>query len=275
MGVIVPIRHAVKPQYPAPINWLAPITNELVAVYKCDNQGRLIDSARGHHGTYSGNPTIVGSKFGKGLDFDGAGDSATISDHADLNFGTNDDITIVVLTKPGATSQDSELLEKQSGNPLYQIIATGLNTWRFVIRDTGGSLIFAEATTVQILNQWQHLAGRRKYGDVIDISVNGMQEDSTSDTVGSITNTTDLLIATGNSGDYNGVINYIYIWRRYLKDAELRSLYHFPNQIFMPIVQRVNVPVAAVGGRIMSSLTNHGGLAGRGGIAGVGGGLAG
>jgi len=32
---------------------------------------------------------------------------------------------------------------------------------------------------------------------------------------------------------------------------------------------------AAVGGRIMSSITNHGGLAGHGGIAGPGGGLAG
>ena len=34
-------------------------------------------------------------------------------------------------------------------------------------------------------------------------------------------------------------------------------------------------PAPVVGGRIMSSLTNHGGLAGYGGIAGQGGGLAG
>lgn len=40
------------------------------------------------------------------------------------------------------------------------------------------------------------------------------------------------------------------------------------------VIVNKNIVIQDGGGRIMSSLVNHGGLAGRGGIAGIGGGLA-
>ena len=63
-------------------------------------------------------------------------------------------------------------------------------------------------------------------------------------------------------------------WESCLSDTDAMELSIDPWQIFQPITRRLYFDVAAASGRIMSSLTRHGGLAGSGGIAGHGGGLA-
>ncbi|MCK5235670.1 MAG: hypothetical protein KAR06_01695 [Deltaproteobacteria bacterium] len=80
----------------------------------------------------------------------------------------------------------------------------------------------------------------------------------------------------GNGEDYNGVLKWLVLYDDYLPSAEIIQFQRDP----FGLIELADLPIGFVAGappagRIMSSLTNHGGLAGRGGIAGQGGGLAG
>jgi len=86
-------------------------------------------------------------------------------------------------------------------------------------------------------------------------------------------------LSDGNSrttfgGGADGMLSLALLAQRAWSDARAHEFCANPWQIFQPITRRLYFDVAAAGGRIMSSLTRHGGLAGSGGIAGHGGGLA-
>ena len=76
--------------------------------------------------------------------------------------------------------------------------------------------------------------------------------------------------------EFAGNIYYFAVHSRQLSDGEIMLLHRAPYSFLRDATVRVFVepPAAPVGGRIMSSLAHHGGLAGMGGIAGQGGGLA-
>ncbi len=79
---------------------------------------------------------------------------------------------------------------------------------------------------------------------------------------------------SGYNGHPNAVIPIGAFWTDDPGDGAARELSLNPLRIFEPSFRKSYIAVAAASGRIMSSLTRHGGLAGSGGIAGVGGGLA-
>lgn len=257
-----------KPPQPK-IDWSNPLNKSLVAAYYPTQSGRLIDIANRHHGTASGNPVMESTPKGVGITLDGVGDSYSIPDSADLDFGASDDCTIIVFTRPDAINQDAELLEKQSGNPLYQIIAQGAgngNTWWFQVRDTGGTLINVASTTTVAAGAFHQVVCRRAAGSTIDISINGVQEDSTGDTTGSWANATPLLIGTGNSADYTGWIGYILIFRRRLSDSEVKKIYNNPNRLLQPRSQVIPFTIPAAGGAVVGPYK----LLGSGGVLGYG-----
>ena len=78
----------------------------------------------------------------------------------------------------------------------------------------------------------------------------------------------------GFSSKFDVALNGLILGK--LSSSEAGTLSENLWQLYEPLPRRIWVPsVAAASGRIMSSLTRHGGLAGSGGIAGHGGGLAG
>lgn len=80
---------------------------------------------------------------------------------------------------------------------------------------------------------------------------------------------------TGNSNKWLGNINILGISFRVWSENEVRQFMADPYAMLRRRPRTYFVPSAPVGGRIMSSLVNAGGLVGSGGIAGRGGGLAG
>ena len=80
----------------------------------------------------------------------------------------------------------------------------------------------------------------------------------------------DNAIRTG----YLGALFFLAFWDRVLTPEEVVKITNDPYQIYAQEKKRAYKVPAAASGRIMSSLTRHGGLAGLGGIAGHGGGLA-
>ncbi len=245
-------RPNVRPIGDVEIDWSNMMTRGLVAAYLLDGSGILRDIAKNHNGTILGTPVGRVDAKGKHVLLNGTNAAYSIPDHADLDFGANDDCTIAALTKPNATNQDSELFEKQLGNPLYQVVVqSDMNggNWWWQVRDTGGTLISAESTTQYAIGRYDQIMCRRDAGTTIDISINGVQEDSTVDTTGDWSNATPLLIGNGNGGFYSGTINYLYIFRRRLTDFEGMSIYRNPYQLLAPKTNFFFVPqeVAAVG----------------------------
>lgn len=73
----------------------------------------------------------------------------------------------------------------------------------------------------------------------------------------------------------DGSLDRAMIWESFLDDSVLQKIAFNPNQFFKIPQAFIPGQIISASGRIMSSLTNYGGLAGLGGIAGSGGGLAG
>ena len=81
------------------------------------------------------------------------------------------------------------------------------------------------------------------------------------------------------TGYYNGEVEWIGIWNRWITDSEIGALSSGISP-FAPISRALYfpgfaVPAAGGGGTVVTSLAGEGGLAGAGGLAGPGGGLAG
>lgn len=94
-----------------------------------------------------------------------------------------------------------------------------------------------------------------------------------------ITTGTDRTMACGAASsatpEQQGLYLAFYIYNDYeLNDAQNQQLHRDPYGPIRPDLRTIGKAAAVAGGRIMSSLAHHGGLAGMGGIAGAGGGLA-
>ncbi len=188
-------------------------------------------------------------------------------------------------TLPGTGGTEAGLFEKSIGgaiNKSYLILVdNSVLIGRAVV---GGNVAARDAVdpTNFPLNVWKHVA--YTYDEVSGDSflyVDGLEVDSTTSVGGAI----DTGSGTAHIGSltqaearfhWDGFMDDIFIDNRPLSSSEIFQLYSLKRGgIFQLRPVTVGKAVAAAGGRIMSSLTNAGGLAGVGGIAGQGGGLAG
>ena len=116
-----------------------------------------------------------------------------------------------------------------------------------------------------------------KEGTDYKIYINGFLDNSgtNADTITSLS--TDILVGADTSNVWysNFIFKGLYLWDSALKQNELLLFQTTPYAPFQLADNPIGFVAAVAAGRIMSSLTNHGGLAGFGGIAGRGGGLAG
>ncbi len=200
-----------------------------------------------------------------------------------INLGTDPLLTgigigdFTLLIWINTTTNNSDIISNgvsTAGKFLLQI--DGSDQAKAHLWTTGGSGITAGTSNIGD-GAW-HLIGQRVKGTVITVWVDGQEENSAaiSGTKAAATSQLDIGSRGGASPFYTGLFDDCLIYSRGLSDSEMHRLWILKRGgIFQrrPIV--VAKAPAAVGGRIMSSLTNAGGLAGVGGIAGTGGGLAG
>ena len=225
-----------QPPAGIPIDWTNPLTKGLVAAYIFDTPGKLRDVVGVHDSTsVGGSPDVVPSPIGLSTLFNGTDDDYTISDHPDLD--ASGDFSVVVGLTPSAASQNDEVIEKQSGNPLWQIRAnTSDNKWYWMGRDTPGTLVTCTSASSQVADKYTQLIGVKSVADDrLVLYVDGVfdaEEPDTSD--GDWSTSGNVLIAAGNTGNYQGTYHYVYIFQSALSDSDARKLWENPWQIFKP-----------------------------------------
>ncbi len=240
-----------KPPKNTPI--ALPFRKSLVAAWTMDDEGRLVDrTGRGHNASATGNPILANNQHGRlGTKFDGTGDWYDVADHADLDIGA-ESVTFLVGTIPTALGSFMEILEKQTGTPRFQLSVDHNGEAFFEGRNSASVAINARTGISRIVaGQYFHLAGRRILGSEVSIWVNGdadraasqRQADPNSD---SWATAIDLRIGDGTSGSYTGIVDYIYLFKQALSDAEIRSFAKNPWQLFEP--RTIWIPVGAEAG---------------------------
>lgn len=142
----------------------------------------------------------------------------------------------------------------------------------------------SHTSTRAISDDLPHVALMTRDGVTSDwdlkLYIDGVKDSETLGDTNNPNSQTDMIFRLGVLGsnliNLTGSLIDVLVWDRALSEVEAVEA---SNDIFSFVRMRVPMPffvpaAAAGGGRIMSSLARHGGLAGIGGIAGPGGGLA-
>ena len=223
----------------------------LVAAWTFDDDSKLVDRTnRGHNvATADGNPTLEGNDSGAlATRFDGTGDWYDVADHNDLDVGA-ESATFLVGVIPKALAIFTEILEKQDTNERYQLSVDNNGDAFFEGKAGGVGVGAVTAAPIITVGNYFHLAGIRDLGNTVSIGVNGappsgsaILADPNSSSWG---NAIDMRIGAGTSGDFNGIIDYCYIFKTALTQAWVTSFAINPWQLFQP--RTLFVPTEFVG----------------------------
>ena len=301
MGVINRSQVRTKqPQYPV---GLAPgWRNGIIGVWKPFAGRTRVSTLHSSFGRYEGDKTDVGSRYTlHGYLADGSSELSTVPCADGLAFScdgsTQKGINEDCLGSGDPFEPDNDftvaarfLLRTVASE---QIIFGGMNGVQVPIWRYGWGLV-ADSTTIRAVSSQnsttQNASGGPivankfytavcvKRGTTVKLFLDEAMTSATCDStpqagyyIGCLSNGNNRTDFTGGG---NGLVSLGLLAQRAWSDGEARAFCANPWQLFQPITRRLYFDEAAAGGRIMSSLTRHGGLAGSGGIAGHGGGLA-
>jgi len=212
----------------------------IVAYWKCDEaSGNLLDSVGSNHLTTSNVGSTTG-KIGNCRDWDlSTSSNALINDNADLSMGDIDfSICAWVNLKSKPASVMNIVCKRQNENNPH-----GLEYWirwintsdrfEFLVSNNGevGGMTTLTATNfgAPSLATWYFIAARHDAAaNVISISVNDGTPNTASHSGGAYDGTEKFGI--GNTafpnGYFDGQIDEVGLWKRYLTDAEITTLYN-------------------------------------------------
>ena len=209
--------------------------NSLVGWWRMDDvnsSGDPTDYTGVNNGTAVDDTSQTDSGYlGKGFKFDGAGDYVDCGNDTSINFDNNMDYTYSAwaygVGMEGSEEQESiismEDLGKTKGFSLYHEYGTP-NTIRFWEWSTSTYIVLGEYSD----NTWYHVAFTyNSFDNEIRVYKNGMYIDS-DNAVGIFSNTENFLIGAGITGmDYhwNGTIDDVMIFNRFLSAEEIQALY--------------------------------------------------
>ena len=260
------------------------------AAFAAENSGSPHNMAKVYEeGTASGDPTWGTGDYGPVLSYDGAGDYHTFPTRQLVDLDKPFTVAYRILHRTASGSPVSLTIKTGVANkPLELFFSTTLTTYKpFAFGQANSGAANLGPTTDDgvspAMNLWHDIAFSYNGSGSAGITTPGNwqlwwnQKNETvinTDAFGGVTDQTSLGAQPtgGNAADCD--IDYLVV----LDGIEAPELLQRPEQVLRLIESQSRVvflPVAAAGGgRIMSSLANHGGLAGYGGIAGDGGGLA-
>lgn len=223
-------------------------------------------------------------KNGHTLGYDGSNDNVLVVDSPILRPAK---VTIAAWVKADASQPDgtSIIVDKYSfaNSDGFHLAIESNGFSKIDVWGAGGEVIVTNGTDIRGDGIMHLIVGTYDGNNTTDgtrIYVDGIEEANgigRGDIQYDVT-PFDLTIADNNAAQgrfrWAGEIGDVYLWNRALLPSEIMQLYIDPSAL--PRIRSLILGKApVVGGRIMSSLVNAGGLAGYGGIAGKGGGLAG
>jgi len=272
-----------------PVNWLHPLNRGLEAwwlVMLGNNAGsKLVDITKhGNDGTLTNMDTGKAWKgtnrlggFGA-LATDGVDDFIEITDHSRLDLTTG--MTISFDNNPSTIQLQGIIVKDKGGasDTPYLVRMTGSGTYSLSLFDGAATFENVDTTTVGSVGVWNNIISTYN-GSEMTIDFNGTQEATEAATITPVQTTGNLFLCdnpVGANREFHGLIDNIRIWNRALSKSEKKAVYHDSRLGYPETINWIDdSSVLLVGGRVMSSLVNAGGLAAVGGIAGKGGGLAG
>lgn len=237
-----------KPPLGVEVDWSNPITEGLVGCWLFNEGGgdKVYDSSgNGNTGTLTNMafPSTIASgwnsgKDGIGLKFDGSNDYISVDDTSSIGDGVQSELTIVMGFKPRvALTQDGNvhrMLEKGDcyfflqGDGHFLLGNGGMN---FLVK-RGNTLYTAEIKQTLNANQEYFIVGTFD-GTHISVYLDNIWKDTTS--VGGKIDDDKLALKIGadDSGKYfNGFINFVYIYNRFLSSQAHGQLYINPYGMF-------------------------------------------
>jgi len=245
-----------------------------------EGAGRTVHDVSGYgcHGSLSGDPVWASGRFGRAIEFDGVDDWLDMGDH--LDQGT-DDITVCAIVKYSASSQPDDWF----GTRLGAIVGKGhqdnngkgyglcVDTdnkicWEVHDQTTG----YTVASDGALNDGRYHMAlgvCDRDSSTGLRLYIDGIRQSATADptAIAGHDLTGSRAFAVGsrqeeNNGtwywDFQGSVACVYVWRRVLRDAEIRALQRDPFALFAS--RRSSAVLSASTGQIVQlagSATGH------------------
>ena len=156
------------------------------------------------------------SNFYKGsFEFDGSGDGITCPDNTDFEFGSGD-FTVECWAKQDNTSGFDVFVGKYAGSSDGEfIIGKNGNTPSFFWQDSSGNNSISATNFRANTSSWYHIAGVRE-GNVFTLYVNGICENSTTDSTTIKTTSNKLTIGFENdqsSSAFDGYLQDVRIYK--------------------------------------------------------------
>ena len=275
------------------MDWASPITRDLVAYFPLTylTERDITGKSRTATLTKGGSPTPDREQGFPSTYFNRASNEKILIDKTALfdTAGLNTWAIEIWALFDGSSSTTYDLVGQWNSASLNKhVIITGPhnNNKAFleVKNDAEASVVVSNQgpTLYPTDGLWHQILATFEANTAAHLYVDGALIGSDTSSVGIMDTDSSENWVVGGQQDFNNNLYYGWLrdlrfWRRVLTPEEVRSLYWDHWQVFEPQMQFLPVAAGAppVGGRIMSSLAYHGGLAGQGGIAGAGGGLAG
>lgn len=220
----------LKPIRAIQLNRSHPLARGLVGCWLF-NEGagdKVFDlSGQGNHGTLKGDPVWVGGKFGSCLDYDGTGDYVQVPDIA---FGQNSCWTVSAWLN-WRSDDGSYVFPFGDHDSNYESFMLRHWLWVFAYRMTNGTYVYFSISSSDYYQVgWFHIAFVSD-GTNLSLYLNGKPKE----TVG-ISNTTLTFSGIGqgynNNYEFNGLIDDVKVYERFLSVAEIARLYREPFCMF-------------------------------------------
>ena len=179
----------------------------------------------------------AGSSYRPFWDFDQDSDFITVSDSADIDFGTGP-FTIEWFGRLAGfanvgSSLNSILAKDQlATDPSYGLIMLSNDKIRFDVNNVGG----ADSDSAATLNTDVHIIGTRDSAGLITLYINGVAQADTETETGDVDNAADLIFGDDSTTtrELNGESEYIRLWNRALSAAEVLTQYNGGSYLAVP-----------------------------------------
>ncbi|MEM3455459.1 MAG: LamG domain-containing protein, partial [Candidatus Micrarchaeia archaeon] len=172
-------------------------------------------------------------KFGSAISFDGVDDYINLGSSSYLTPGSGN-FTVMAWIRSNSTAQ-GQIVARHGGVQQYWAF-TKTDKVRFVIRDQSMNEPMVTSSSFVTNNTWIHVAAVRDIvTDKLYIYINGVLENSTTDTTTGPIDATGLTTAVGRLGGtaqeyFNGSIDEVRIYNRALSADEIKMHYQMEFQ---------------------------------------------
>lgn len=182
-------------------------------------------SGNNNNGTLTNGASVVNTRGGRALDFDGIDDYVSVAN----KIPTTGEFTLSAFIKTSQVSEGNLFSNNNSQSGRFDLKATSLSGGIYVplLFINGSPNVLMYATTAINDGNFHHVSVTRNAVNLFAIYVDGKQENTTTNSV-SIDTTTNYRIAArpaDNTQNFNGQLDDIRIYSRALTPAEIRQLF--------------------------------------------------